>query len=80
MQVFDFKVLEGNAATALMKPGSIVITEDVAKKYFGNERAIGKTLLMGENRKPSIVTAVLNPRQSCHLSVTQLFHKYTGLH
>src|SRR4051812_47526821 len=41
LQVFDFKVVDGNAATALMKPGSVVITEAMAKKYFGNEKAVG---------------------------------------
>lgn len=66
LQVFDFEIVEGNARTALMKPGSLVITEDVAKKYFGNERAIGKTLLVGQSRKPFAVTAVLKniPSQS----------------
>lgn len=66
LQVFDFGIVEGNANIALMKPGSIVITEDVAKKYFGNDNAIGKTLLVGQNKKPFAVTAVLKniPSQS----------------
>jgi len=66
LQVFDFKMIEGDATTALMKPGSVVITETVAKKYFGNEKAIGKTLLIGQSKKPFAVTAVLKnvPSQS----------------
>jgi putative ABC transport system permease protein len=59
LELFGFKTLEGNAATALMKPGSVVITEDVAKKYFGNEKALGKTLSMRDDKQPFIVTAVL---------------------
>ena len=59
LQLFDFKVIEGDAATALMKPGSVMITEEMAKKYFGNEDAIGKTLLMREDKKPFAVTAVI---------------------
>ena len=59
LQLFGFKILEGDAVTALMKPGSVVITEDVAKKYFGDEKAIGKTLSMREDRQPFTVTAVL---------------------
>ncbi|MGB8193612.1 MAG: ABC transporter permease [Chitinophagaceae bacterium] len=58
LQVFGFKILEGDPATALMKPGSIVLTQDMAMKYFGIEKAIGKTLLAGQNRTPLIVTAV----------------------
>ncbi len=66
LQLFDFKVIEGNAATALMKPGSVIITEEMAKKYFGNDGAIGKTLLMREDKKPFAVTAVIKnvPSQS----------------
>ena len=59
LQLFGFKILEGDAATALMKPGSVVITESIAKKYFGDEKAIGKTLSMREDKQPFIVTAVL---------------------
>jgi putative ABC transport system permease protein len=66
LQLFDFTVIEGDAATALMKPGSVIITEEMAKKYFGNEGAIGKTLLMREDKKPFAVTAVIKnvPSQS----------------
>jgi len=59
LQLFGFKILEGDASTALMKPGSVVITEDMAKKYFGNEKAIGRTLSMRDDKQPFIVTAVL---------------------
>lgn len=59
LQLFDFKMLQGNAATALMKPGSVVITQNIAKKYFGDENAIGKILSMSQYKSPFIVTAVL---------------------
>lgn len=66
LQVFDFNIIEGDAATALMKPGSVVITEDMAKKYFGNEKAVGKTVLMTQAKKPFAITAVIKnvPSQS----------------
>ena len=59
LQLFGFEIIEGDAATALMKPGSVVITENIAKKYFGDENAIGKTLSMREDKQPFTVTAVL---------------------
>ncbi len=34
LEVFSFHMLEGDPVTALQKPGSIVITEEMAKKYF----------------------------------------------
>src|SRR5580704_658196 len=44
--VFNFPLLSGNHATALMQPNSVVVTEDMAKKYFGNADIVGKTILI----------------------------------
>ena len=44
--VFTFPLIEGSPATALSKPNSIVLTQDMAKKYFGNADAMGKTMLL----------------------------------
>ena len=43
-RVFDFPFIKGNAATALDKINSIVITEDLSKKLFGNDDAMGKVI------------------------------------
>ncbi len=42
--VFSWPLVSGNPQTALEAPYSIVLTETTAKKYFGNENPIGKTL------------------------------------
>ncbi|MFY0593746.1 ABC transporter permease [Roseivirga sp.] len=42
--VFTFPLIEGDPNTALVEPFSIVITEEMALKYFGKEEALGKTL------------------------------------
>jgi len=42
--VFDFKVIAGNPSEALKTPRTLVITEHTAKKLFGDEPAIGKSL------------------------------------
>ena len=43
-QVFSFPLLKGNAKTALNDMHSIVLTEDLAKKLFGNGEAMGKVI------------------------------------
>ncbi|MBA4058296.1 MAG: hypothetical protein C0490_26500, partial [Marivirga sp.] len=43
---FDFKLLRGNAALALSQPYNIVISESMAKKYFGDADPINKSLLL----------------------------------
>jgi len=42
--VFDFPLTKGDLTTALNEPNSIVLTEEMAKKYFGNEDPIGKII------------------------------------
>ncbi|MBC3787895.1 ABC transporter permease [Spirosoma utsteinense] len=43
-RLFTFPMLEGNPATALNDPYSIVLTETAARKLFGNESALGKAI------------------------------------
>lgn len=42
--VFSWKLIAGDPKTALAAPYSAVLTESTAKKYFGDENPIGKTL------------------------------------
>ncbi len=43
-EVFDFKLIKGDPLTALQDPFSLVITEEVSKKYFNEEDGIGKVV------------------------------------
>ncbi|MFC1513815.1 ABC transporter permease, partial [candidate division KSB1 bacterium] len=40
--IFSFEFLYGDPKTALSNPNSLVITESLAKRLFGNEEALGK--------------------------------------
>lgn len=42
--VFSWELVAGDPKTALIAPYSIVLTETTARKYFGDEEALGKTL------------------------------------
>lgn len=59
LRIFNYQLLQGDAAVCLQKSNAVVVTEATAKKYFGGENAIGKTLLFDADRKPFVVTAVL---------------------
>jgi putative ABC transport system permease protein len=63
-KIFDYTFLQGNPETALKAPKTIVITEDLAVKFFGSAAgAMGKTLQFSKN--PHQVTGVIsNPRHS----------------
>ncbi len=47
-EVFTFPFVEGDPKTALERPNTIVLTESTAKRYFGNESPIGKSLRLEE--------------------------------
>ncbi|HRE68016.1 MAG TPA: ABC transporter permease [Cyclobacteriaceae bacterium] len=57
--VFYYDMVEGNAATALDGFDKVVLTESMAKKYFPQGDAVGKELLIGENKDPYEVTGVI---------------------
>lgn len=56
--VFSWKLLSGDSKTALKEPNSIVLTEKIAKKYFGDEEALGKTFII-DKTESFVVTGVM---------------------
>ncbi|MCK5029608.1 MAG: ABC transporter permease, partial [Bacteroidales bacterium] len=72
--VFTYEWIAGNPKGALDEPYTIVITESVAKKFFGDENPINKTLHIMTNvsETPSRITGVIKdmPRNShFHLNI-----------
>lgn len=57
-EVFTYSFLQGDPATALDKPNSVVITEKIAQKYFGTSDAVGQSLQTKEG-ETFLVTAVI---------------------
>jgi putative ABC transport system permease protein len=56
---FDYEMLQGNASVALNGPNKIVLTETMARKYFGAENIVGKILEVGSNKTPFEITGVV---------------------
>lgn len=66
---FGFKLLAGNPETALIGPNKIVLTQSVAKKYFGEENALGKLILRGSEKSETEVTGIVaDPPHNSHLA------------
>ncbi|MCZ6821307.1 MAG: ABC transporter permease [Calditrichaeota bacterium] len=63
---FDFEFVEGSAKTALSAPGAIIFSEKVAQKYFGDEPALGKTIIYDEDQS-LYVTGVVRVPHNTHL-------------
>jgi putative ABC transport system permease protein len=53
-QVFSFKLLQGNPDKALTEPNSVILTQSSARKYFGTEDIIGKTITVNNKTEYKI--------------------------
>ena len=72
--VFSFNLLYGNPDKALVEPNSIVLTKDLAIKYFKSEEAaLDQMLTIGNNKDEYTVTGVVeNVRSDSHLKFNAL--------
>jgi len=57
--VFDLKMLYGDKNSALSELGSLVLTESLAKKYFGDKDPVGEHLYSLNANQPFTVTGVI---------------------
>jgi putative ABC transport system permease protein len=64
LEIFSFKVLQGDASTALRNGNSIILTESIAKKYFGNADPLGKVIQLHDGWTPGLfeVSAVIQDK------------------
>lgn len=56
--VFDYKFVLGDPKTALKEPNAIVLTEESARKLFGDKEALGKVIKY-DNRRDYIVRGIV---------------------
>ena len=57
---FGFKLLQGNIQQCLASPDRIVITENMAKKYFGHDNPIGRTMLLDDKNLMTVSAVAQN--------------------
>jgi putative ABC transport system permease protein len=83
-EVFSYKLLAGDPATALAQPYSVVLTAAAARKYFGDQvrwnEVLGKNLLVGQDPWPCRITGVVEtPPAQSHFHFDMLLYE-PGLH
>ena len=63
-KVFSYHFIEGSPETVMRTPDEVVLTEKLAKKYFGNQTAIGKIIKIGKDKKLYRVSGVVRDNKS----------------
>ena len=72
LEIYDFEFIYGDASKALIGPNELVITQSIAKKYFGNDDPIGKTLNLNQFRDLEVIGVIKDLPQNTHLSFNML--------
>ncbi len=69
LKVFTYPLLQGNMETCLKDPNTVVLTETLARKYFGEENPLGKVIQV-ENQADLMVTGVIkDPPRNSHIPI-----------
>jgi putative ABC transport system permease protein len=71
LTMFDWELIAGDTS-ALTKPYTVVVTESTAKKYYGNEDPIGKTLRLGEEAEFEIRGVIRDVPENSHIKFSVL--------
>ena len=67
LHVFTFPMIAGDPNTALDAAYSAVLTEDAAKKYFGDNEAVGRVLRLDNENDYTVTGVVENVPANSHL-------------
>ncbi|MDP3912807.1 MAG: ABC transporter permease [Bacteroidota bacterium] len=71
-KLFTYQPVEGNLETSLKDPMTIVLTQTLAKKLFGNEPALGKTVKLNNDKELTVSAVINEPEANSSLSFSAL--------
>ena len=64
--VFDFPLCQGDPQTALGRPYTLVLSDDLARKFFGADDPIGQTLRLGGEQVYEVTGVLAEPPGRSH--------------
>ncbi|TLV02831.1 ABC transporter permease [Dyadobacter luticola] len=70
--IFTYQFLEGDPKLALSQPGSIVLTEKVAKRFFGKNEAVGKILRTDDTTSYKVTGVIRDVPKNSHFTFNAL--------
>ncbi|WP_420148169.1 ABC transporter permease [Spirosoma sp.] len=70
--VFSYKFIEGDPRTALDQPGSVVLTQKAAQKFFGSGTALGQSLQTNDTTFYKVTGVLEDVPKNSHLTFNAL--------
>ena len=72
-KIFSIKLQEGVDSTVLKAPFKVVLSESLAKKYFGNENPVGKTIRNNGKTEYEVTGVFEDLPANTHMKISALF-------
>ncbi len=72
LDIFDIKVLRGNGHEAMRNPNQVLLTESLAKTYYGREDPIGKTFQYENDQTMTVAGIIEDLPSNTHLPAEML--------
>ncbi|MEM1116877.1 MAG: ABC transporter permease [Bacteroidota bacterium] len=65
--VFPYRLVHGDRQSALDRPGSVVVTESLARRLFGEEDPMGRTLVQDASAELTVTGVMEDPPTNAHI-------------
>ena len=66
-KIFDFELIGADPEHVLDEPYSVVMREELARKFFGDEDPIGKTILVDSTKEFTVTGIIKKKNQKTHI-------------
>ena len=66
-EVFSYRLLQGSPDKSLTEPSSVILSESMVRKYFGEEPAFGKTIRVNSNREYTVTGIIEDAPNNSYL-------------
>lgn len=76
-ELFDYPLAAGDPATALSQPNAVVLTKDVARRYFGTAEALGKQMALSDTITLTVTGIINETTEHSHLHFDALYSRTT---
>lgn len=73
--VFSHEILQGDPDTALLRPGSIAVSESFARAYFGADASALGQVVVGENESHTVTLVFADLPSNTHLKYDVLLYR-----